>query len=136
MARIMLLDYGKKRTGIAVTDPSQIIATALTTVETRELIGFIKQYVAKEPVEKMVIGYPLNMDNSETDATALVDKFILKFSHVFPNIPVEKIDERFSSKLASAEIAKMGLKKKESEQKELIDAVAAAMMLQEWMESR
>jgi putative Holliday junction resolvase len=134
MARIIALDIGKKRTGIAVTDPLQIIATALDTVETGELIGYLKKYIAAEPVEKVIVGYPLNMDETPTDATPIVDKFILKFKNVFPNMPVEKTDERMTSRIASQQIAGMGLKKKTREQKELIDAVSAVMMLQEALE--
>jgi putative Holliday junction resolvase len=136
LARIISLDYGKKRTGIAVSDPLQIIATALDTVDSNELIGYLKKYTAAEPVEKILIGYPLNMDNSPTDATPLVEKFIIKFGNVFPNMPVEQIDERMTSKIASREIAAMGLKKKDREKKELIDAVAAVMMLQEYMANK
>ncbi|MBC7553273.1 MAG: Holliday junction resolvase RuvX [Taibaiella sp.] len=133
MARIIALDYGKKRTGVAVTDPLQIIATALDTVESGELIGWLKKYIAAEPVEKIIIGYPLNMDDTPTHATPLVEKFIIKFGNVFPSIPIEKTDERLTSKMASREIAGMGLKKKDREKKELIDAVAAVMMLQEYL---
>ena len=133
MARIIAIDYGKKRTGLAVTDPLQIIATALDTVDSNELIGYLKKYMAKEEVEKIVVGYPLNFDNSTTDATPLVDKFILKFGNVFPKMPVEKIDERLTSKMASQAISGMGLKKKDREKKELIDAVSAVMMLQEYL---
>ena len=131
MARVLALDYGKKRTGIAVTDPLQIIATGLTTVSTNELIGYLKNYFRQEPVEKVLIGYPLNFDDSPTDATPLVEKFIGKFSHVFPDMPVIKIDERLTSKMASQAIAGMGLKKKERQSKELIDTVSAVIMLQE-----
>ena len=133
MARIIAIDYGKKRTGIAVTDPLQIIATALDTVDSDELIGYLKKYIQKEPVEKVLVGYPLNMDNTPTHATPLVEKFILKFGNVFPNLPVEKIDERMTSKMASKEISGMGLKKSDREKKELIDAVSAVMMLQEYL---
>ncbi len=133
MARILALDYGKKRTGIAVTDPLQIIATALETVDTGELIGYLKKYMAKEPVEKILIGYPLNFDNSPTDATSIVEKFILKFGNVFPKLPVEKIDERLTSRMASQAISGMGLRKKDREKKELIDTVSAVMMLQEYL---
>lgn len=136
MARIIALDIGKKRTGIAVTDPLQIIATALDTVETGELIGYLKKYIAAEPVEKVIVGYPLNMDETPTDATPVVEKFILKFKNVFPNMPVEKTDERMTSKIASQQIAGMGLKKKTREQKELIDAISAVMMLQEVLENK
>ncbi len=133
MARIIALDFGKKRTGVAVTDPLQIIATALDTVDSNELIGYLKKYMLTEPVEKIIIGYPLNLDDTPTDATPLVEKFILKFGNVFPQLPVEKVDERMTSKMASREIAAMGLKKKDKEKKELIDAVAATMMLQEYL---
>lgn len=136
MPRILAIDYGKKRTGLAVTDPLQIIATALDTVDTGELIGYLKKYMANEPVEKIVIGYPLNFDDTPTDATALVDKFIVKFGNVFPSIPVEKADERLTSKMASQAISEMGLKKKDREKKELIDAVSAVLILQEYLGSR
>jgi len=135
LSRIIALDYGKKRTGIAVSDPLQIIATALDTVDSKELIGYLKKYMAREPVEKIIVGYPLNFDNTPTDATPLVDKFIIKFGNVFPQMPVEKMDERMTSKIAMREIAGMGLKKKDRESKELVDAVSAVMMLQEYMSS-
>ena len=136
MARIIALDIGKKRTGVAVSDPLQIIATALDTVDSNELIGYLKRYMAAETVEKLLVGYPLNFDNSATDATPLVDKFIIKFGNVFPSMPIEKIDERFTSKMASQAISGMGLKKKEREKKELIDAVSAVMMLQDYLASQ
>lgn len=133
MGRIIALDYGRKRTGIAVSDPLKIIATALDTVDSNELIGYLKKYMLTEPVEAIVIGFPLNMDGTPTDATPLVEKFIKKFGNVFPDMPVVKTDERMTSKMASMEIASMGLKKKDREKKELIDAVAAVLMLQEYM---
>jgi putative Holliday junction resolvase len=136
LARILAIDLGKKRSGLAVTDPIQIIATALDTVDSNELIGYLKKYMAKEPVEKIIIGYPLNFDDTPTDATPLVDKFIIKFGNVFPNIPVEKTDERLTSKIASQAISGMGLKKKDREKKELIDTVAAVMMLQEYLANK
>lgn len=136
MARIMAIDYGKKRTGIAVTDPLCIIATALDTVNTNELIGYLKKYISTEPVERIIIGYPLNFDDTPTDATPLVEKFIPKLQHVFPNILIETVDERMTSSMASQSIAQMGLKKKDREQKELIDSVSAVIMLQEFLESQ
>lgn len=136
MARILALDYGKKRTGIAVTDPIQIIATGLATVDTNELIGYLKKYMLAEPVELVLIGYPLNFDDSPTDATPLVEKFIVKFQNVFKELPIQKVDERYTSKMASSAIAQMGLKKKAREQKELIDTVSAVIMLQEYLESK
>ena len=136
MARILAIDYGKKRTGLAVTDPLQIIATALETVDSNELIGYLKKYMLTEQVEKILVGYPLNFDNTPTDATPLVEKFILKFANVFPNMHVEKIDERMTSKMASQAISGMGLKKKDREDKGLIDTVSAVIMLQEYLDSK
>ncbi len=136
MARIIALDIGKKRTGVAVTDPLQIIASALETVDTGELIGYLKKYMAREEVEAVVVGYPLNFDDSPTDATPIVEKFIVKFGNVFPAMPIVKIDERLTSRIASQEISGMGLKKKTREKKELIDAVSAVMMLQEHLASQ
>lgn len=136
MARILALDYGKKRTGIAVSDPEQIIARGLETVETKELIGYLKKYCKEETVEKVIIGYPLNFDNSPTHATPLVDKFIGKYKNVFPHLEIEKVDEQLTSKMASQEIAGMGLKKKDREKKEIIDTVAATIMLQDYLQSR
>lgn len=136
MARILAIDYGKKRTGLAVTDPLQIIASGLPTVDTPRLVDFLKNYFAAEAVELVLIGYPLNMDDSPTHATPLVEAFIRQFKKQFPAIPIQTVDERMSSRLASGAIAQMGLKKKEREQKALIDKVAATMMLQEYMQSR
>lgn len=133
MARIIALDIGGKRTGIAVTDPLQIIATALDTVETKELIGYLKKYINAEEVEKVIVGYPLNMDDSPTHGTPIVEKFITKFSNVFPNMPVIQVDERMTSKMASKAISGMGLKKKDREEKGLIDAVSAVIILQEYL---
>lgn len=134
MARIMALDYGKKRTGIAVSDPLQIIARGLETVDTNELIGYLKKYFKEEEVEKVIIGYPLNFDDTPTHATPLVEKFIGKYKHVFPDVEIEKVDERLSSKMASQAIAGMGLKKKDREEKGLIDTVAATILLQDYLE--
>ncbi len=136
MGRILALDYGKKRTGVAATDPLQIIATAVDTVDTGELIGWLKKYIAAEPVEMIVIGYPLNFDDTPTDATPLVEKFIGKFKNVFPDMPVVTWDERMTSKMASQAIAEMGLKKKIRERKELVDSIAAVIILREYLESR
>lgn len=133
MARILCIDYGQKRTGIATTDPMKIIATAIGMIETKELFPWLKKYLAAEAVERLLIGYPLNIDGTPTHATPLVEAFIKKFTKDFPAIPLEKVDERYSSKWASQAIAGMGLKKKAREQKGLIDEVSAVMMLQEWM---
>lgn len=133
MGRVLCIDYGGKRTGIATTDPMQIIATAIGMIETKELFAWLKKYFATEAVERVLIGYPLNLDGTPTHATPLVEAFIKKFTTDFPAIPLEKIDERYSSKWASQAISGMGLKKKERERKGLIDEVSAVMMLQEWM---
>lgn len=133
MARILALDYGKKRTGIAVTDPLKIIATALDTVATDQLIGYLKKYFSTETVELVVIGYPLNFDDTSTHATPLVDKFIPKFKHVFSHIPIVTWDERMTSQMAAQTIAQLGLRKKDREQKERLDAVSAAIILQEYL---
>jgi putative Holliday junction resolvase len=136
MARVLALDYGKKRTGIAVTDPLQIIATGLETVDTNELIGYLKKYMQQEQVEKVLIGYPLNFDDTPTDATPLVDKFIGKFRNVFKELSIERWDERMTSKMASQAISEMGLSRKARENKALIDTVSAVIILQEYLESR
>src|ERR1700752_3725640 len=101
MARILCIDYGGKRTGLAVTDPLQIIATALTTVETKELIPFLKKYFQQEQVERVLIGMPKNWDDSDTHATGLVQNAIQKLKKEFPAMPVQEVDERYTSKLAS-----------------------------------
>src|SRR6478735_12448473 len=101
MGRILSIDYGKKRTGIAVTDPLKIIATGLTTVETPKLVGFLKDYFSREQVQEVIIGMPTNMDDSDTHATPLVRKFIEQFKKNFPAIPISEVDERFTSKMAT-----------------------------------
>lgn len=131
MARILSIDYGGKRTGLAVTDPLQIIASGLCTVETPKLLAFLKDYFSKEPVELVLIGMPTNWDDSDTHATPLVKKFIEQFKKNFPAIPIKEVDERYTSKMASQAIAQMGLKKKQRQNKALVDEVAATIMLQE-----
>ena len=133
MSRILCIDYGKKRTGIAVTDPLKIIAGALTTVETSSLINFLKKYFAEEDVELVLIGEPKNLDDSDTHATSLVHQFIQKFKKEFPAMKIEPIDERYTSKLATQAMIEMGMKKKDRQKKENIDQVAAAIMLQEYL---
>ena len=133
MARIICIDYGLKRTGIAVTDPLQIIATGLTTIDTKIFIPFLKDYFAKEAVEKIIIGEPKNMDDSDTHATPLVKKAIESLKKNFPNIPLETVDERFTSKMAKDAMLEMGLKKMQRRNKALVDEIAATIMLQEYM---
>ena len=136
MPRIICIDYGGKRTGIAVTDPLQIIATGLTTIDTPKLILFLKDYISKEPVEKILIGMPLNLDDTPTHATPLVNQAILLLRKNFPNIPVEEVDERFSSKMAKQAMLDMGMKKKQRRDKKLVDEIAATILLQEYMERK
>lgn len=136
MARILAIDYGKKRTGLAVTDPLQIIATGLTTVDTDGLIYFLKQYFKEEPVELVLVGYPLNLDDSPTDATAYVDKFLRNFKKVFPEMAVQTSDERYTSKMAVQSMIDMGLKKSQRREKGLIDELSATLLLQEYLQNR
>lgn len=136
MARILCIDYGLKRTGIAVTDPLQIIATGLTTVESKQLLPFLKDYFSKEPVELILIGEPKNWDNTDTHATPLVAKCIVELKKNFPAIPIQKVDERYTSKMAKDAMLEMGLKKKERRNKALVDEIAATIMLQEFLRNK
>jgi putative Holliday junction resolvase len=135
MARILCIDYGKKRTGFAVTDPLKIIASALTTVETKNVFPFLKDYFQKEQVELVLIGEPKNWDESDTHATPLVHQFIQKFKKDFPLMKIETVDERYTSKLASQAMVEMGMKKKDRQKKENVDQIAAAIMLQEYLKN-
>ena len=136
MARILCIDYGGKRTGIAVTDPLQIIATGLTTVDSKDLISFLKKYFLQEEVELIVIGEPKNLDNSDTHATPLVKEAIQKLQKEFPLIPIKTVDERFTSKMAKQAMIDMGMKKKNRQNKRTVDEIAATMMLQEYLQNR
>ena len=131
MPRILCIDYGGKRTGIAVTDPLKIIATGLCTVETQKLLPFLKEYFAREAVELVLVGMPTNWDDSATHATPMVQQFIRAFQKAFPAIPVKEVDERYTSKLAAQAMLQMGLKKKQRQNKALVDEIAATIMLQE-----
>jgi putative Holliday junction resolvase len=135
MPRILAIDSGLKRTGLAVTDPLQIIATGLATVESYKLIGFLKEYFKKEKVELILIGEPKNMDDSDTHATPFVKQAAEKIQKEFPLIPIKMIDERFTSKMASRAMVEMGMKKKQRQNKALIDEIAATIMLQEYIAS-
>lgn len=131
----MAFDYGTKRIGIAVTDPMQIIATALTTVPAQECIPFLKKYLQSEPVEKFIVGRPLQMDGSPSQSAQHVKGFITSLKKNFPDIPIVSIDERFTSKMASSVIAQSGLKKAKKHEKSLVDQVSAVIILQSYMES-
>ncbi len=136
MARIIAIDYGLKRTGLAVTDPLQIIATGLDTLPTKEVIEFLKNYFFKEPVELIIIGEPKNWDESDTHATPLVKKFIERLKKEFPDKPIKGVDERYTSKMAKDAMLEMGMKKSQRRKKELVDEIAATIMLQEYLNSK
>ena len=133
MPRIISIDYGARRTGLAVTDPLQIIATGLTTVESKQLIPFLKDYFAKEAVELIIIGEPKNWDDTDTHATPLVEKIIKQLEKNFPKIPIKKVDERYTSKMAKDAMLEMGLKKMQRRNKKLVDEIAATILLQEYL---
>ena len=136
MARIMAIDYGLKRTGLAVTDPFQIIATGLTTIESPRIINFLRDYFSKEPVELIIIGDPRNWDDSDTHATPLVREVIKRLEKKFPLIPVIPVDERYTSKMASQAMIDMGMKKMQRRNKALVDEIAATIMLQEYLQKK
>lgn len=133
MSQLLAIDYGKKRTGIAVTDDMQIIASGLTTVETEKLIPFFKEYFSKNNVEKVIVGEPKQMDGSASESAILIDSFITKFNEVFPNMIIERIDERFTSKMAFQTMIDSGMKKKQRQNKGLIDEIAATILLQDYL---
>ncbi len=136
MSRILAIDYGKVRTGIAVTDELQIIASGLTTVPTKELITFLKDYISKEKVELFLVGEPKQMDNSVSESEALIIPFLKKLSQVFPNIPITRVDERFTSKMAFQTMIDSGLKKKQRKNKALVDEISATLILQSYLYSQ
>lgn len=135
MPRILAIDYGSKRVGLAVTDALQIIATPLDTVESQKAIEFLKQYISKEPVECFVIGEPRNIDGTPTHATPLVENFIRQLNKTFPNIPVKKVDESFTSKIAARALVEGNFKKKDRRKKENLDKISATLILQHYLES-
>ena len=135
MARIIAIDYGGKRTGIAVTDPLQIIATGLTTIESKELVPFLKKYLSTEPVELIIIGLPKNWDDTDTHGTPLVKAAIKKIQKEFPAVPLKTVDERYTSKMAKDAMLEMGMKKKDRRIKGNVDVIAATIILQEYLNS-
>jgi putative Holliday junction resolvase len=133
MGRILAIDFGKVRTGLAVTDELQIIASGLTTVNTKELIPFLKEYISKESVELFVIGLPKQMNNEASESEALIAPFINKLETQIPNIPIKRIDERFTSKMAFQTMIDSGLKKKQRQNKALVDEISATIILQSYL---
>ena len=133
MARLMAIDYGSKRVGIAVTDPLQIIATGLTTVHSKDLIEFLKIYISKEEVECIVVGEPKRMNNEPSESARFIEPFVVHLKRTFPLIRVERLDERFTSKMAFQTMIDSGLKKKDRQNKELVDEISAVIILQSYM---
>ena len=136
MGRIIAIDYGTKRTGIAVTDELQIIASGLTTVATDELLPFLKDYCTKESIELFVIGLPKQMDNTASESEVYIKSFIADLEKLLPDIPIERVDERFTSKMAFQTMINSGLKKKQRQNKSLIDEISATLILQSYLASK
>ena len=133
MARILSIDYGLKRTGIAVTDDFQIIASGLTTIPSTDLISFLKTYFTKENVETVIIGEPKQMNGLPSESAEIIEKFIVQFQAEFPTMKMERVDERFTSKMAFKTMIDSGLKKKQRQNKGLIDEIAATILLQDYL---
>lgn len=136
MARILALDFGIKRTGIAVTDELQIIASGLTTVNTKDLLQFLKEYTSQESVELFLLGEPKQMDNTASESEVHIKPFIVKLQNMFPNIPIKRVDERFTSKMAFQTMIDSGLKKNQRKDKALIDEISATLILQSYLYSK
>lgn len=135
MGRILAIDYGTKRVGLAVSDPLKIIATALTTVPTQELLPYLQGYMAREEVEVLVVGLPKNLNAEDTNNTAPVKAFVKQLEKVFPHIPIRLVDERFTSKIALDTMIAGGSKKKDRRDKGRLDKISATIILQSYMES-
>ena len=133
MGRVLAIDYGVKRTGIAVTDELQIIASGLTTVNTKELISFLESYVQNEDVELFLVGLPKQMNNEASESEQYITPFISKLEKKIPNIPIKRVDERFTSKMAFQTMIDSGLKKKQRQNKALIDEISATIILQNYL---
>ncbi len=133
MGRILAIDYGKKRTGIAVTDELQLIASGLTTVDTTTFFSYVKEYLKSEEVELFLVGEPKQMNNMPSESEVLIQPFIKKLEQQFPQIPIKRVDERFTSKMAVQTMIDGGLKKKQRQNKALIDEISATIILQSYL---
>lgn len=133
MARLLAIDFGTKRTGIAITDEMQIIASGLTTVSTKYLISFLKDYFAKEDVELIIIGEPKQKDGTHSDVEVCIKNFISKLTNAFPKLSIERMDERFTSKIALQTMIESGLSKKKRQNKSLVDEISATIILQDYL---
>ncbi|NDV67172.1 Holliday junction resolvase RuvX [Bacteroides sp. 224] len=136
MSRILAIDYGRKRTGLAVSDPLQLIANGLTTVPTHQLLDFLLNYLSKEAVERIVIGMPMQMNNEESENAGRVKAFVQTLKKRVNNIPIELVDERFTSVLAHRTMLEAGLKKKDRQNKALVDEISATIILQTYLENK
>ncbi|WP_228851006.1 Holliday junction resolvase RuvX [Aegicerativicinus sediminis] len=136
MGRILALDFGQKRTGIAVTDELQIIASGLATIETADLLSFLKNYLNEEKVDLIVVGEPKQMDNTASQSEIYIQEFLQKLKSAFPNLPIDRIDERFTSKLAMQSMIEGGVKKKKRQNKSLLDEISATLILQNYLFSK
>ena len=136
MGRILSIDYGNKRVGLAVTDPLQIIATRLTTVSAEEIWGFLNDYFEREAVELVLIGYPRQLNNQPSGAIRYINPFVKKFRQKYAEMPVQLMDERFTSKLAFQTMIEAGVKKKDRQNKSTIDGVSATIILQSYLEGK
>lgn len=136
MPRIIAIDYGTKRTGLAVTDPNKIIATALDTIHSAKVIGYLREYLKKEAVECFVVGEPMQMNYTPSEITPQINSFIKKLSEAFPEIPIRRVDERFTSKMAMQSMLVDGSTKSDRRNKELIDQRSAVIMLQSYLENQ
>ncbi len=136
MGRILAIDFGTKRTGLAVTDESKIIATGLATVATHEVIEFLKKYIAKENVESIVVGEPKRLNNQPAQSATATEQFIKQLAKNFPHLKIEREDERFTSKLAFQSMIEGGLSRKQRQNKELIDTISATIILQSYLERK
>ena len=135
MPRILAIDYGQKRVGLAVTDSEQIIASGLTTVHAKDVMSYLKQYVTKEIVSDFVVGEPKNLDNTPAESARFIEPFIRRLAKEFPDIPIHRIDERFTSKMAFQTMIESGLKKKARQNKALVDEISATIILQSYLDS-
>ena len=133
MGRLLAIDYGTKRTGIAITDELQIIASGLTTVGTYELLPFLKNYMASEKVDLIIVGEPTQKDGSPSQVEEEIQKFLKTISEEMPNMPIERVDERYTSKMAFQTMIDSGLKKKQRRNKALVDEISATIILQDYM---
>jgi len=136
VARVLAIDYGRKKVGLAVTDPLQIIANGLETVPTHTLLDYLKKYIQKEDVETIVVGHPKQMDNTDSESMVYIKPFLKKLKKLFPDMNIEMMDERFTSKIAFQTMIDGGLKKKARQNKELVDTISATIILQSWMEKQ